>query len=150
MKRPLVYLIEATVQVEGGFRRLVGDWPEPTSEELEEVLEAWPRVLRRPSIPFAKVLVAIGGWPSIVSGVGRWGRANPQDWSRFVEIGFIRKFPAVSHKKSRWRPLISKYGKTRQTLVTYFRLAIEGMADEILAGAGISTNSCKKAVGMTS
>ncbi len=141
MKQSLACLLEVAVFTECGFRRLVGDWPEPTIDELEAVLEACPRALRRPDIPVESVLTAIGGWPSIVSGVGRWGRANPQDWSRFVEIGFVRKFPAVSHKKSRWRPLVAKYGRTRQTLVTYFRLAIEGMADEILAGAGIFQKS---------
>ncbi len=138
MKRSVVCLIEAAVYTECGLRRLVGAWPEPTPGEIKTALMAWPRALKRPDIPFEEVLAAIGGWPSIVSGVGRWGRANPQDWSRFVEIGFVRKFPALSHKKSRWRPLVAKYGKTRKTLVTYFRLAIEEMADEILTGAGIS------------
>ncbi len=138
MKQALVYLIEATVYTEGGLRRLVGPGQSPTMDELEAVLAAFPRSLRRPDIPFAEVLGAIGGWGSVMTGVERWGRANPQGWYLFIEVGLLRKFPAVSHKKSRWRPLTAKYGRTRQTLVGYFRSAIEGMADEILAGAGIS------------
>ncbi|MDD4365265.1 MAG: hypothetical protein PHF19_05920, partial [Synergistales bacterium] len=69
MKKSVEALIWATVFLEAGLRCLIGDWPEPTLDELEEVLTERPKALKRPDVPFAEVLTAVGGWPAIVAAV---------------------------------------------------------------------------------
>ncbi len=138
MKKSVEALIWATVFLEAGLRRLIGDWPAPTPEELEDVLTERPKALKRPDIPFAEVLTAVGGWPAIVDAVERWRwrKANQLTWNIFVEVIFVRASPARSRLKSkpRWQVLTEKYDLTPKTLRLRGQRAVEGIADEILAG----------------
>lgn len=138
MKKSVEALIWATVFLEAGLRRLIGDWPAPTLDELEEVLTERPKALKRPDVPFEEVLTAVGGWPAIVDAVERWRwrKVNRLAWNIFVEVSDIRVYRAISRLKGkpRWQILTEKYDLTPKTLRLRAQQAVEGIADEILAG----------------
>lgn len=135
MKKSVEALIWATVFLEAGLRRLIGDWPAPTLDELEEVLTERPKALKRPDVPFEEVLTAVGGWPAIEDAVERWRKVNQMTWNVFVEVSDIRVCPARSRLKSkpRWQILTERYDLTPKTLRLRAQQAVEGIADEILS-----------------